>query len=273
MKTVITLLFALLSICVYSSDKDIAQLISERETRIAEYNLLNDSAIPNKVTKFALLNEKLIGIIAVDSIIISSNNLESNALNDSISNLNESIAKLRADFNRVQDRTVNDLKMILILKVAAAIFIVTILILVYFLITRKPKKEEPIDIDTRISELENIKEGYLREIDRLKSKEHYLIEEHENGVRIQQEHYNQLSKKFNILETEYNQLKQSSVQPITEPQISNVAVPGMKEENEKLVAQVNSLKVQLDDSRAKNQAILRKIDKLISDLSGVNSVS
>lgn len=273
MKTVISLFIALLSLCTYASDIDNSQLFKDRESRYAEYRLLNDSTFTNKLIKYTLLNEKLSGIIIIDSSIISSNQVELAALTDSINNLNRTLLQQRTDNDRLQERTVNDLRMILILKVSAAIFIVTILILVYFLITKKTKKEEPIDADSRITELENQKEGYLREIDRLKSKEHYLIEEHENGVRTQQEHYNQLSKKFNILESEYNQLKQSSIQPIAEPQISDIVAPGMKDENEKLISQVNSLKAQLDDSRAKNQAILRKIDKLISDLSGVNSVS
>lgn len=273
MKTVITLIIALFSICSYASDSRIAQLLDERENRIADYRLLSDSAITNKVMKYSLLNEKLMGISTLDSSIISSLNNEILAMNDSVAGLNTQMAALRSDINRLQERTVNDLKMILILKVAAAVIIVTVLILIYLLFTRKTKKEEPVTIDTRLKETESINEGYLREIDRLKSKEHYLIEEHENGMKVQQQHYNQLSEKYNALEEEFKQLKLSTVQSGNESSHSGEVSSELKEENEKLSKQVNSLKVQLDDSRAKNQAILRKIDKLISDLSGVNSVS
>lgn len=272
MKTVITVLATFLCLCTYASDIESDQLMNSRESQLLEYKQLQDSLITNKLAKYTLLNEKLLLITSLDSSIISLTMNEVSVLKDSVNQLNKNLSVVRADINRLQERTVNDLRMILILKVASAIFIVTILVLIYFLVSKKSKQIAPPAVEVGQSELQRTNEELQRDIDRLKSKEHYLVEEHLERLNSQKELYDTLSQKYHTLEVEYNQFRQTSSEPVNSNSSDMVAAE-TRDENQKLKDQVNSLKVQLDDSRAKNQAILRKIDKLISDLSGVNSVS
>jgi len=260
MKTILTCILSIFLSFNLASGADLNNALEKREKMKSDFLKLQDSVIINKLNKAVLLNEKLLLLNAYDDTLVNNAIQNLTELNDSIAQLSASIAGLKLENEKLQQRTVNDLKMILVLKVAAAFLIVVVLVLLYFLIFRKPtgiKFEE--QANDQVSELTVLNEGYLREIDRLKSREHYIKEEMETEVKRYQDSYKHLSEKYNLLESEFNEFK------------NNRQVSENDFDKENLINQVTNLKKQLDESKAKNQAILRKIDKLISDLSGVTS--
>lgn len=223
MKAVTTALLCFISIICFGIKNSGNNLLIERENLVLEYQKLTDSSFVNRNLKQLLINEKLLAIKDLDEKLIQAQYTSNQALTDSLTAVNKKIAGLSFDKERMELRTRNDLRMILILKVAAALLIVSILILIYFLATKAGKKTLLARLNEKMTSLEKEKDELNAEIYRLKTINTSLLKNDKSG------------------------------------------------ENAQLESQVNILKEQLEEARLKNKSILQKIDKLISDLSGVSS--
>lgn len=222
MKAINTLLFCFISIVCFAFEDSNNNLLNERENLVLEYQKLVDSVFVNRNQKQLLINEKLQAIKVLDEKLIDAQYSSNKAQSDSLTAVNKKLAVLMFDNERMEQRTQNDLRMILILKVAAAILIVTILILIYFLVTKSGKKTLLARLNEKLTSLEQEKDELNAEIFRLRTINSSLLKNESQG------------------------------------------------EKEQLEVQVNQLKEQLEEARSRNKSILQKIDKLITDLSGVS---
>lgn len=79
----------------------------------------------------------------------------------------------------------------------------------------------------------------------------------------------ELSQQVELLDDEKESLNQEISRLKAEN--STFIINELHDERDKLQIEVNQLKIQVDEAKAKNKAIIQKIDKLISDLSAVHS--
>lgn len=195
MKAVNTLLFCFISFVCFAFEDSNNNLLNERENLVLEYQKLVDSVFVNRNQKQLLINEKLQAIKVLDEKLIDAQYSSNKALSDSLTAVNKKSAVLMFDNERMEQRTQNDLRMILILKVAAAILIVTILILIYFLVTKSGKKTLLARLNEKLTSLEQEKDELNAEIFRLRTINSSLLKNDSHGEKEQ-------------LEVQVNQLKE-----------------------------------------------------------------
>lgn len=275
MKTFVTVLFMILSVSLYADNAQLNRLIRERDHQLQVFLSLQDSSMPGKMTKTYLLNEQLLKMMAIDDSIIGITNQlslsESKAL-DSLNLAQENISKLKFDNETMQQRTKNDLRMQLIMKIAIAILIVSLLIVIYFLFKKKgDEKEVESKEEIKLLDFENEKAELRLEIDRAKMHESNLRIELESSIRNLQDQLNSVNDRYKVLETENINLKMVSSQRVSENENTATQVERLKIQNETLIRESGDLQKQLIDAKSKNDSIMKKIAKLINDLSAVNA--
>lgn len=275
MKTFVTVLFMILSVSLYADNAQLNRLIRERDHQLQVFLSLQDSSMPGKMTKTYLLNDQLLKMMAIDDSIIGITNQlslsESKAL-DSLNLAQESISKLKFDNETMQQRTKNDLRMQLIMKIAIAILFVSLLIVIYFLFKKKGDEEEvESKEEIKLLDFENEKAELRLEIDRAKMHESNLRIELESSIRNLQDQLNSVNDRYKVLETENINLKMVSSQRVSENENTATQVERLKIQNETLIRESGELQKQLMDAKSKNDSIMKKIAKLISDLSAVNA--
>jgi hypothetical protein len=274
MKAICSFLLLLFCFNAQASNDDLKRLLNERKQLEISYQNLQDSMIPGKVLKLYLVNELLMEMVSKDdSIILATNSLmkREKAYEDSIKKANIRLTELNFDNNRLQERTVNDMKMMLILKIAVAVLLVALLILVFVIFSRKNKDGTDRNFEEEISGLESLNISLKKEIDRHKIRELQFKDDLDRSIQSEQERYNGLNEKYNQLLVEIQQLRK--VQGNQTHDSNNdytLQINQLKVNNEQLVSRVSELQLQLEEARIKNQSILKKINKLITDLSGVN---
>jgi hypothetical protein len=265
----------ILSVSLYADNAQLNRLIRERDHQLQVFLSLQDSSMPGKMTKTYLLNDQLLKMMAIDDSIIGITNQlslsESKAL-DSLNLAQESISKLKFDNETMQQRTKNDLRMQLIMKIAIAILFVSLLIVIYFLFKKKGDEEEvESKEEIKLLDFENEKAELRLEIDRAKMHESNLRIELESSIRNLQDQLNSVNDRYKVLETENINLKMVSSQRVSENENTATQVERLKIQNETLIRESGELQKQLMDAKSKNDSIMKKIAKLISDLSAVNA--
>jgi hypothetical protein len=274
MKTISSFLLLLFCLNSHASNEDLKRFLKDREQLEISYKRLQDSVFPGRVLKLYLINEQLLKITSKDDSIINITNslIKSEAAYiDSLKQLNTRLAELSFDNDRLQERTLNDLKMMLILKIAVAVLLVSILVLIYFLATKRRKEGVDRDFEEEISGLESLNISLKKEIERQKVRELQFKDDLERSVKSEQDRYNALNESYNQNLSEIQQLKKTiSNQVLANSEDSATQIKQLKVDNDQLVNKVSLLQLQLEEARIKNQSILKKINKLITDLSSVN---
>ncbi len=274
MKTIISLFLLLFCLNVSADNGGIRRLLNERENQSIRYQSLVDSLIPGRLTKMYILNNQLQNIVAKDDSIILNTYLlleKEAGISDSLNKLIQQNAVLSFDKQRLQERTENDMKMLLILKVAVAFLLLSLLILIYFISVKMNSKKSDKDVKFGLlSGLENENANLRGELERAKTRELNLRDELDRAVQLQQDKYSLLNEKYNQLFAENNKLKQStSSLPVPDDKEANELIDLLKIENNNLTIKLNGMQQELNDAKSRNQSIMKKIEKLISDLSGV----
>lgn len=275
MKTLVTLLFMILSVSLFADNTQLNRLIRERDHQLQLFMSLQDSSIPGKMVKTYLLNEQLLKMKAIDDSIIDITKQlslsESKAL-DSLKIAQQDISKLRFDNETMQQRTINDMRMLLIMKIAVAVLIVSLLIVIYFLF-RKKGDDEDIESqeENKLLDFENEKAELKQEIDRVRMHESDLKFELESTIRDMKDQLNSINDRYKVLESENINLKMVNNQRSSDSENSVTQIERLKVQNETLIRESGELEKQLIDAKSKNDSIMKKITKLINDLSGVNA--
>jgi cell division protein FtsB len=275
MKLVNLVILVLFSLVATSGNDELNRLIEKRQQQEAKYKSISDSAIVNRWVKQSLLFNQLQVIKALDDSIIDQSALlvtSGAAMHDSLESTNDKLLQVSLDAERATAKAVNDMKMLLILKIAVAVLLLIVLALVYVLYRQRPGNDKKIDmLEKKNKELEVEREHLKNEVVRLKARENQVKEELERGIHQQKEKFDLLSSKNSQLEADIASLKKSMDQRETEYNVKvNDSIKQLTDERDQLNAQVAALNNQLGDSKSKHEAMLRKINKLISDLSGVN---
>lgn len=197
MKSRITIIFILLSFVTFGNESDLNSLIKKRTKFATEYQNIKDSVISSRSWKNFLLVQKSDSIIEIGNSIISLS-VDYMTRYDSLGKEMASISKtnlaLKGENDQLSSRTVNDMQMLLILKVAIAILIMGLLIAIYYIYKLKSESN--------------------------RSSKYYL--------------------------------------------------PEVQAQNKILMSKLQETESQLAVAREKNNSILYKINKLISDLSNIN---
>lgn len=274
MKLVNLLFLVLFSLVASANVDELNRLIEMRKQQEAIYQSLNDSAIANRWVKQTLVFNQLNLIKAIDDSIIDQASLLAKtnaALSDSVSSSKNKMLLLSTDVEKVKARAGNDMQMLLILKIAVAVLLLVVLALIY-LLYRKPARDQKTDmLEKKVRELEVERVHIKSEIHRLKTRENQVKDELERGVHLQQEKLDSLSTRNNQLENENISLKTQLDQRNADfEEKINYSLKQLSVERDQLVNQVANLNNQLADAKTKHESMLRKINKLISDLSGVN---
>lgn len=275
MKILISLLLVLLSFLAFADNKELKQLLTERQNRSVEYKSIADSAIPGKLIKIYLLNEQLHKVVSIDDSIIelTHNLIENEAkLSDTLQRANTHIQELTLLKEQLLEKAKNDMKMLLVLKIASAVLIIIVLVFIYMYINiRNKNSEEDTTRLSNIEELEKQNHALLNEIDRLKIRD---ISHKQDMERLDETHNTQIAlfrEKYKLLEAENLSLSSLSNQKGQEYENNLSSVSKLKAERDLLLRQHEDLKQQLADAKSKNETVMRKISKLISDLSSVNA--
>lgn len=274
MKTVSTLLLLLFCLTSTANNNELKRLLNEREQQSVRYQLLIDSVIQGRLTKMYILNNQLQNIVSKDdSIILNTYSLLDNeaVINDSINKVNQRLALLAFDNDRLQQRTTNDMKMLLILKLAVAFLLLAFLILLYFATIKLNRKRSGSEVQFGLlSGLENENSNLRTEIERIKAREFSLKDELEQNLQLHQDKFALLNEKYNQLFAENQKLKLTTEhQSIPIDKEAGELIDLLKIENNNLSVKINGMQQQLDESQAKYKSILKKIEKLINDLSSV----
>ncbi len=274
MKTLSSLLLMFFCLNSFASNDDLRKLLNERRQLEISYQKLQDSVFTGRVLKLYLLNEQLAKITSKDDSIINlTKSLIKNedSLADSISKANIRLSQLSFDNDRLQERTINDMKMMLILKIAVAVLLVVILVLIYLMVVTKNKVGAGRNYEEEISGLESLNVSLKKEIDRQKVRELQFKDDLERSIKSEQERYNSLNEGYNQLLTEVQLLRKTlSNQELETNENSKAQINQLKSDNDQLVMKTSELQLELEEAKIKNKAILNKISKLITDLSSVN---
>lgn len=275
MKILSSILLVVLSLSVFASNDELKQLLIERQKRATEYKSISDSVIPGKLIKAYLMNDQLQKIASIDDSIIDLTNQLINsekALSDTLNKANIHIKELSLTNNQLVERTENDMKMLLILKIAAAVLIIIVLIFIYLYVNLRNRNiEEDTEETSKINSLEKQNLDLQNEIDRLKIRD---ISHKQELERQEDTHNTQIAlfrEKYKLLEAENLSLTNLNNQRGQDSENNQSSINKLKAERDLLLRQHEDLKQQLSESKAKNETVMRKISKLISDLSSVNA--
>lgn len=275
MKILSSILLVVLSLSVFASNDELKQLLIERQKRATEYKSISDSVIPGKLIKAYLMNDQLQRIASIDDSIIDLTNQLINsekALSDTLNKANIHIKELSLTNNQLVERTENDMKMLLILKIAAAVLIIIVLIFIYLYVNLRNRNiEEDTEETSKINSLEKQNLDLQNEIDRLKIRD---ISHKQELERQEDTHNTQIAlfrEKYKLLEAENLSLTNLNNQRGQDSENNQSSINKLKAERDLLLRQHEDLKQQLSESKAKNETVMRKISKLISDLSSVNA--
>lgn len=280
MKIVSALILLLICSISLADTTTLQHLLAERSKQAIIYKQINDSAGLSNYVKTVLLKNQLLKVATIDDGILQHALpvlKDAQAKSDSLQKVQSKLSSLANERDRLQERTKNDMNMLLILKATVAVLLVVILALLYFLIfKRKNHKVEVEQQNATLLNLEREKDELEKELSKYKIIELNLKQEIDKSYRSIEENNYVWSEKCRQLENELLTAT-SNNQPIAESSITKdiseyeLLIEHFKIEHEQLTKQVETLKAELQEANSKNTAIMKKIVKLINDLSTVNS--
>ncbi len=136
MKSRITIVFIFLCFVAYGNQSDLNSLIRDRNKFAIDYQNIKDSVISSRAWKNYLLVQTSDSIMRIDNKIISLSvdlMIKYDSLENSVSNFSKTNLALMTENDQLNRRTLNDIRMILILKIAIAVLFVGLLVAIYFI--------------------------------------------------------------------------------------------------------------------------------------------
>lgn len=270
-KLVILLMF---SIVTSATTANLDTMLNQRQKLVMDYQALQDSVIQGTVVKQWLLLHQLELIVAHDDSLIQHTQILDELVNmqgDSLKGNKIRMANLASDIDRLQQRTQNDMQMMLIMKIVLASLLLIILVLLYFLFVHKRKSVNHSELKEQIKELEHANNKAQAELNQLKSQEYTPDEELNSRLESKTNQVNILSDKIMYLEEDNRKLT-DQINQMGEGANNGLPenIQQLSDDRNQMAALNAKLQEELVQTKAKNEAILRKINKLISDLSVVN---
>jgi len=173
MKILNILAILLLSITVSANNDDLNRLLNERQQQIVNFQVMQDSVVPGNARKQSMLYNQLLLIKSLDDNLINSTQqlmgVES-SIRDSLQTINSHLLTVSEDRDMLQQRTTNDMRMLLIMKVVIGILLLGILLLLYLYFSKTKSQQEsvetvPDNIDT--PQLSQERDQMIKQIDEL----------------------------------------------------------------------------------------------------------
>ncbi len=195
MKTVCTLLLVICSFISFASDVDFDNLKNQRNDKAEQFQGIKDSLISPRSWKNALLLEQAEMLIMIDDSIMNhtmQRELELNSIQDSLTELSKNYIALQSKSEQLEVRALNDIRMLLILKVAVALLLVGLLITIYFIYKLSGEKNKILENNKPIVESER-EQGAL-----------YISSQQKDELQIQNE---LLKKKVTDAENQLQSMK------------------------------------------------------------------
>lgn len=281
------LLFAFPTILIGNAPD--SALMAERDYYFKKYHAVRDTMTVNTWLNLKRLSDNLEQIMQVDQEII--NQYKSNSGMDTLipakntEQANE-LANLELVMERLEARTNNDMRMLWILKTAAGLMVLFILVLLYLFINEKSKLSRLRRVYAFADNLavEKRKENIMleAEVEKLKQREKDFRGELEKGLIANQEKLMLLQKKNLQLERELKKLKEQSFSepsqnkslhvkreetpnlPDDENEIK-VLVQSLSDERNSLMNLASRLQKQLEAEKEKYHEIMQKIKSISGD--------
>jgi len=149
MKILNILAILLLSITVSANNDDLNRLLNERQQQIVNFQVMQDSVVPGNARKQSMLYNQLLLIKSLDDNLINSTQqlmgVES-SIRDSLQTINSHLLTVSEDRDMLQQRTTNDMRMLLIMKVVIGILLLGILLLLYLYFSKTKSKQESVEM-------------------------------------------------------------------------------------------------------------------------------
>ena len=192
-------------------------LMTERDYYFKEYRSIRDTMTTNTWLNLKRLSDNLEQVVHRDQIIID--HYKSKADIDTLIPKKEAeylkaMANLEMKMEQLEARTTNDMRMLWILKTAAALMILVILLLLYLLINGKSKLSHLQSLYSFTDNLSVEKRKEITmleaELEKLRKREQDFRTELEKGLIIHQEKLMMLQKKNIKLETELKKIKEQN---------------------------------------------------------------
>lgn len=173
MKILNILAILLLSMSVSANNDDLSRLLDERQQQIVNFQTIQDSVMQGNARKQLMLYDQLLIIKTLDDNIINSTKqlmcVES-SMRDSLKTMNANLLTVRADLDIIKQRTTNDLRMMLIMKVAIGILLLGVVLLLYFYFLRKKDRQQAVEVLTERVDKPQLSHEYdqmIKQIDEL----------------------------------------------------------------------------------------------------------
>jgi nitric oxide reductase large subunit len=215
MKTVCTLLLVICSFISFASDVDFDDLKNRRINKSEQFHRIKDSLIFPRYWKNTLMLEQAEMLIMIDDSIMNHTmrrELELNSIQDSLAELSKNYTALQSKSEQLEIRTLNDIRMLLILKVVVALLLVGILITIYFIYKLSGEKNKILENNKPNVESER-DQGTLfissQQIDELQIQNELLkkrVAEAENQLQSVKTKYESMVGRINKLITDLSRL-------------------------------------------------------------------
>lgn len=173
MKILNILAILLLTITVSANNDDLNRLLNERQQQIVNFQVMQDSVVSGNARKQSMLYNQLLLIKSLDDNIINSTQqlmgVES-SIRDSLQTINSHLLTVSEDRDMLQQRTTNDMRMLLIMKVVIGILLLGILFLLYLYFSKTKSKQESVETvpdSINTSKLSQERDLMINQIDEL----------------------------------------------------------------------------------------------------------
>ena len=283
--TFLLILFFVSPIVLIGNAPD-STLMAEREHYFNKYRSVRDTMTINTWLNLKRLSDNLEQVVQRDQIIIDQ--YRSRISSDTIGDVQDTGQKrkmtdLELKLDQLEARTTNDMRMLWILKTAAGLMVLIILLLFYLLINQKSKFSRLKGLYAFSDKLsvEKGKEIIMLEgeLDKLRQREQEFRAELEKGLITHQEKLMMLQKKNIHLEGELKNMRELShlVQggnmPLTDRKTEVAKLPDNEKEVKELVQSLSDernslmnlagkLQKQLEEEKDRYTTLMQKIQSL-----------
>lgn len=265
-------------------------LKAERDYYFKEYRSVRDTMTINTWLNLKRLSDNLEQVVQRDQIIIDQylNKAGSDTILSEKDSLElKAMANLEMQMEQLESRTMNDMRMLWILKTAAGLMLFIILLLLYLLINGKSKLNRLMNLYAFADKLsvEKRKENTMleSELEKLRQREQDFRAELEKGLISHQEKLMLLQKKNIHLESELKKVKEqrpgkediSLPLSVIKSEISNLPddekgvqelIHSLSDERNSLMNLAGRLQQQLKAEKEKYNELMQKI----KSITGVN---
>ena len=288
MITFLLILFFISPMSLIGNTQD-SILMAERDYYYKKYSSVRDTMTKNTWVNLKSLSENLEQVVQRDQIIIDQ--YMSKVGSDTVAAAKDNgqkreMTNLELKVEQLESRTINDMRMLWILKTASGLMLLIILLMLYFLINERSRLSSLKGLHAFADKLsiEKRKENLMleAELDKLRQREKDFRTELEKGLITHQDKLMMLQKKNNQLEIELKEIKEqpSGNENINRPfpaikaEISNFPdnekeikelVQSLSDERNSLMNLAGRLQKQLETEKGRYQELMQKIKSIIGN--------